>query len=217
MKICFICMRIKTHSLALKQRLEASLKWPSAFARVREFSIAGNAGILNMHLILISFTLTIWKIDEENTTLINLILTCAETRAKDNKVCFDKTIEVTLIASLIPFIPFCSKLISDFGNNHPAEKGRWPCKLLVCVNKNGGDDQEDEGREHTCTPPLRASLISRPIFLMPPQARGSDSIAHTRSLISMVINTYCGQALTRIVITVFIRISAQPRISANLE
>ena len=31
----------------------------------------------------------------ENTTLINLILTCAETRAKDNKVCFDKTIEVT--------------------------------------------------------------------------------------------------------------------------
>ena len=87
-------MRIKTHSLALKQRLEASLKWP-AFARVREFSIAGNAGILNMHLILISFTLTIWKIDEENTWLINLILTCAETRAKDNKVCFDKTIEVT--------------------------------------------------------------------------------------------------------------------------
>ena len=120
-----------------------------------------------------------------------------------------------MIAYLIPFIPFCSKLISDFSKNHPAEKGKCPCKLLVCVKKNGGADQEDEGREHTCTPPLRASLISRPIFLMPPQARGSEFIAHTRSLISMVINTYCGQALTRIVITLFTRISAQPRISTH--
>ena len=31
-----------------------------------------------------------------------------------------------------------------------------------------------------------------------------DFIAHTRSLISVVINTYCGQALTRIVISSYI-------------
>ena len=49
-------MRIKTHfhingfalSLALKQRLEAVRKLPPAFGRVREFSIAGNAGKIKM-------------------------------------------------------------------------------------------------------------------------------------------------------------------------